>query len=152
MLKQFSALLFLGLVSGCGADSVSFEGTWNGSFTTLNNQCSFSVSQDINPLFPMQVSISGDQVYTVTAVDGSTAIGGQGDGETVSFTASAPTFGKFHSTNTFRCSSTSAIVGFLTTGDSSANVSLTYSFVDCTDVSGARQQDCAATYFAEAVK
>ena len=165
MLKHFSALLssallssalfFLGLFSGCGgAEPASFEGTWSGAFTSLSNQCPFSVTQDINPLFPMQVSISGDNLFTVNAVDGSTAVGGQGDGETISFTASAPTFGNFSSTSTagFNCTSSTALVGFLTTGDSSANVSLTYSFVGCTDASGSRQQDCAVTYFAEATR
>ena len=102
---------------GCGSqDTVSFDGVWEGSYTSNQNNCPFSVRSDINPLFPMTVSTDVNDVFTVVAVDGSTAIGGQGSGEVISFIASAPTFGSYGSIAPYSCASTLSTVGFLDAG------------------------------------
>ena len=138
-------------VAGCGGSSApDFAGTWDGSFTSLQNDCPFSVAQDINPLFPQVVSIDQD-VFTVEAVDGSIATGGQGYGETISFLANADTFGNYGSIAPYTCESSSSAIGYLAIGDNNADVTLTISFTNCTEAgSSAAAISCAVIYFGEA--
>ncbi len=141
------------LLSGCGSDSVSFDGTWSGSFTTLTNSCPFGVAQDINPLFPMTVSVDANDVFTVVAVTGEKATGGQGQGESGSFLAISNKFGNYGSIAPYTCESIVSEVGFLDAGDNKADVSLTIKFNNCkTPGSSDKLLTCGATYFADAVR
>jgi hypothetical protein len=143
---------------GCGGgDSPDFAGVWNGSFNTssLQNDCPFALRQDINPLFPMSVSIDNG-VYTVVNVAGQVAIGGQGQGEDISFLAQAPVFGNYGSIAPYTCESVLAEVGFLTAGDTQAQVTMTYQFTNCTAPGTEYDSDnpvsCGAVYFGDATK
>lgn len=139
---------------GCGSeDTVSFDGVWEGSYTSNQNNCPFSVRSDINPLFPMTVSTGVNDVFTVVAVDGSTAIGGQGSGEAISFIASAPTFGSYGSIAPYSCTSTLSTVGFLDAGADKARVTLLIQFTDCnTPGSSEGPFTCSVTYYGDATK
>jgi len=147
-------LLIAGLsfsLLGCGNDSVSFDGVWSGSFNKLQNNCPFSVAPNVNPLFPMTVREDSDKVFTVVAADGSTAVGGQGDGETISFLASAKVFGDFGSIAPYTCESSSSTVGYLDAGDGKALVTVTIFFTNCTSPTDTNTvPNCAAIYFGEA--
>ena len=141
---------FLGLV-GCGSGSTSFDGVWDGSYTSLINNCPFSVNQDINPLFPMTVSIDANNVYTVTAVDGSVATGGQGLGEGISFAAQSPTFGDYGSIAPYTCESILSEVGYLADGEDKAKVTLTVYFTTCSTPSTTETPvTCGVIYYGAA--
>lgn len=138
-------------VAGCGSDAPTFAGTWDGSFTSLQNDCPFSVAKDINPLFPQVVSIDDKHVFTVEAVDGSVATGGQGYGESISFLANSSKFGNYGSIAPYSCQSSSSAIGYLGIGDDQAKVTLTISFTNCTKAgSSAAAVSCAVIYFGEA--
>lgn len=138
---------------GCGGDPPSFEGVWSGSFTSLINDCPFSVASDINPLFPMAVTVDANEVFTVVAVDSSTATGGQGDGESISFLAQAPVFGNYGSIAPYSCSSSLSTVGFLDDGEDKARVSLTVAFTDCTTPESTDSAvSCGVIYYGDAQK
>lgn len=137
---------------GCGGrDAPDFDGVWSGSYTSLANGCPFAVAEDINPLFPMTVSTDSDGVFTVVAVDGSTATGGQGIGEVISFIATAPQFGNYGSIAPYNCSSTLSTVGFLDAGSDKARVTLSVSFTDC-NTPGSTEDPitCGVTYYGDA--
>ncbi len=152
MKKQFIlltlALSFLGC--GSGDDKPDFAGVWSGSYTSLQNGCPFEVKSDINPLFPMTVSIDSNDVFTVVAVDGSVATGGQGEGEVISFIASAPTFGNYGSTAPYTCASVLATVGYLDAGTDKARVTMTYQFTDCAQAGSDDLTSCGVIYYGEA--
>ena len=153
MKKLSFVLLLVGAVLGCCDISSDFAWTWNGSFTSLKNACPFSVNSDINPLFPMNISIDSNDVFTVVAVDGSTATGGQGAGETISFLAQAPVFGNWGSIAPYSCSSTLSQVGYLANGSDKAQVTLTINFNSCnTPGSSASAVTCVATYYGDATR
>lgn len=138
---------------GCGGGSSSFSGTWTGSFTSLQNDCPFTVNSDVNPLFPMVVSVDANDVYTVVAVDGSVATGGQGEGENISFLANAPVFGNYGSTSPYTCTSSESEVGYLAIGDTRADVTLTIYFNSCTTPDTVDDPiSCAVIYFGDADK
>lgn len=140
---------------GCGGGSdPDFSGTWTGSYTSYVNNCEFTVASDVNPIFPMTVSVDSSKVYTVTAVDGSVATGGQGDGEVISFLASAPVFGNYGSIAPYSCASTLSTVGYLDAGDNKARVTLTVEFTDCVAPGETEddQFDCSVIYYGDATK
>lgn len=151
---QLLALLVICPLFGCGGSSApDFEGVWNGSFTTLLNHCPFPVASDINPLFPMTVSVDENDNYTVVAVDGSIATGGQGQGETISFLAKADHFGNYGSIAPYTCTSSRSEVGYLTEGDNKAKVTLTVYFTGCTTPSSSKKPlNCDAIYYGEATR
>lgn len=143
------------VVLGCGGGSQpDFAGTWSGSYTSLTNNCPFSVASDINPLFPMNVSIDADNVYTVTAVDGSVAVGGQGQGEVISFLASASVFGNYGSIAPYTCGSSLSTVGYLDAGSDKADVTLTVHFSNCVAPGDPPDKtfECGVIYYGEATK
>lgn len=145
--------LACGLLACGGGDTPDFQGTWSGSFTKLTNSCPFSVAGDINPLFPMTVSVDVNDVFTVVAVTGEQAVGGQGQGESGSFLAKSARFGNYGSISPYSCESIESEVGYLSMGDDKADVTLTIKFTDCTSPStGDRKTTCGATYFGDAVR
>ena len=135
-MKRYLLALTLGvaLASCGGGSSPSFAGVWSGSYSTtdVQNDCPFSVRTDINPLFPMTVSVDANDVFTVVAVDGSVAVGGQGQGEDISFLAEAPVFGNYGSIAPYTCETVISGVGYLTIGSDQAKVTLTIGFTNCT--------------------
>jgi hypothetical protein len=135
MKKYLSILILsLNLVACGGGSSPTFAGVWSGSYATTNvqNDCPFSVNTDVNPLFPMTVSVDANDVFTVVAVDGSVATGGQGQGEDISFLAQAPVFGNYGSIAPYTCESVLSGVGYLAIGGDQAKVTLTITFTNCT--------------------
>jgi hypothetical protein len=153
LIKHLFSLLLLSLAIGCGGEAApSFSGTWDGSFTRLNNACPFSVNQDINPLFPMTISVSDSDVFTVVAVNGDSAVGGQGQGESISFLASSPKFGNYGNTGSYTCQEIVSEIGFLSIGTDKANATLTIKFNDCSSSSDSKSVTCGATYFGDAVR
>lgn len=135
-------------VAGCGGDAPTFAGVWDGSFTTLDNGCPFSVISDINPLFPMTVTVDENDVFKVVTVDGNVATGGQGDGETISFLATFQKFDRYGSISPYTCDSTETQVGYLTQGSSKAEVTITSYFNNCnTPDSTSEAISCAAIYY-----
>ena len=158
MKTYLSTLCFSLVLLGCGGgNSPEFAGVWNGSFNTssLQNDCPFALRSDINPLFPMTVSIDND-VFTVVNVAGQVAVGGQGQGEDISFLAQAPVFGNYGSIAPYSCKSVLAEVGFLTAGDAQAQVTMTYQFTNCTapgtQYDAENPVSCGAVYFGDATK
>ena len=154
-MKNVSAFLILCLsLLGCGGSAApSFEGVWNGSFTRVQNNCPFSVATNINPLFPMIISVDQNETFTVVAVDGSVAVGGQGNGETISFLAKSSSFGKYGSTTPYTCQSSKSEVGYLSEGDDKATVTLTISFTGCgTSDTSRKPISCGAIYYGEATR
>jgi hypothetical protein len=142
-------------LSSCGGESApSFAGTWSGSFTTRSNGCPFSVAEDINPLFPMTVTVDEADIFTVVAVNGDTAAGKQGDGETVSFLASSAQFGRYGSITPYSCKKVVSELGYLSVGTDLARVILTVQFTECTTSADPQKRatSCAATYFGEATR
>lgn len=140
---------------GCGGGSdPDFAGTWTGSYTSLNNGCPFTVKSDINPLFPMTVNIDSNNVFTVTAVDGSVAVGGQGQGESISFLANSAVFGNYGSIAPYICASSLSTVGYLDEGQDKAKVTLTIAFTDCLAPGDSEDDlfDCAVIYYGDATK
>lgn len=154
MKKICSIIFFCAALVGCGGSAApTFDGVWNGSFTSLQNDCPFSVAQNINPLFPMTVSVDENDVFTVVAVDGSTATGGQGPGETISFLAQSPKFGNYGSIAPYTCASILSGVGYLTQGDNQAKVTVTITFTDCnTPGSTSNAVTCGAIYYGDATR
>ncbi|MEY4667391.1 MAG: hypothetical protein RL518_90 [Pseudomonadota bacterium] len=157
-MKRYLVSLFFALsLLGCGGgDSPDFAGVWTGSYTSLQNDCPFDVRSDINPLFPMTVSIDQNSVYTVVAVDGSVATGGQGQGEDISFLAQASKFGNYGSISPYTCESVVAEVGYLSVGENAARVTMTYKFTNCSAPGTDNDEDnpvsCGAVYFGDATK
>jgi hypothetical protein len=155
-MKKFAVIcgLCCSLIACGGGSDPDFSGTWNGSYTSLVNKCPFSVASDINPLFPMTVSIDGSNVFTVTAFDGSVAVGGQGQGEVISFLATASKFGNYGSISPYTCTSSLSTVGYLDAGDNKANVTLTVQFTGCVKPGDAqkKQFNCGAIYYGDATK
>jgi hypothetical protein len=98
----------------------------------------------------MTVSVDENDVFTVVAVDGSTAVGGQGKGETISFLATADSFGNYGTTEPFSCESSRSQIGFLAIGDDEADVTLTVTFSNCTSPSSGGDDVCIVTYYGEA--
>ena len=157
MKKYLVPLSFALTLLGCGGgDSPDFAGVWNGSYTSLQNDCPFAVRSTVDPLFPMTVSIDQNNVFTVVAVDGSVATGGQGEGEDISFLAQAPVFGNYGSIAPYTCESVLAQVGYLSVGDSQARVTMTYQFTNCTAPGTEYDSDspvsCGVVYFGDATK
>ena len=157
-MKNYALTLVLCLsLLGCGGgEDPDFSGTWNGSYTSLTNDCPFSVTSasGINPLFPMTVTIDANNVFTVTAVDGSVAVGGQGQGESISFLANSVSFGNYGSIAPYTCESILSTVGYLDEGQDKAKVTLTIQFTNCATSSDpdADQTTCAAIYYGNATK
>jgi hypothetical protein len=153
--ENFMKMLLLFVLSlsliACGGDQSSFSGTWAGLFTSLDNNCPFPLADNVNSLFPMVVAIDSDDTFVVNGADGSTAVGGQGEGENISFTAEAAVFGDYGSVLPYVCTST-ASVGFLTNGDSEAKITVTYSFSDCVTPDSSETIDCFARYYGEGTK
>jgi len=155
-MKNYALMLGLcfSLIACGGGEDPDFAGTWTGSYTSLNNNCPFSVDSDINPLFPMTVTVDANNVFTVRAVDGSVAVGGQGQGESISFLATSPVFGNYGSISPYVCASSLSTVGYLDVGDNKADVTLTVEFSDCVAPGDSDDDDfdCAAIYYGNAVK
>ncbi len=154
MRHPFLLLTLLVALFGCGDSAVtSFEGDWNGSFTSLQNDCPFSVASDINPLFPMNVSIDASDVYTVVAINGSIATGGQGQGEKISFLAQSDDFGNYGSIAPYSCQSTQSDVGYLSNGTNNAQVTVTIYFNSCSTPETVDSPiSCGVIYFGDAVR
>jgi hypothetical protein len=149
----FALIICVNLVACGGGSSPTFAGVWSGSYSTTNvqNDCPFSVATDVNPLFPMTVSVDANDVFTVVAVDGSVAIGGQGQGEDISFLAQSSKFGNYGSIAPYTCESVVSGVGYLAIGDDQAKVTLTVTFTNCTSPSTTDDPvTCAAIYFGDA--
>lgn len=137
---------------GGGGGNTAFPGVWSGSFTSLVNNCPFSLASDLNSLFPMTINEEADGTITVQAADGSLATGGQGEGEKISFTAQAAVFGNYGSILPYTCTSFSR-VGYLGVGDTEAKVSVVVLFNNCTTPSTTSSPiSCHATYTGEASK
>ncbi len=140
-------------LTSCGGTETYFGGTWTGSFTPLTNNCPFQLKTEINPLFPLTVSIDENDIYTVEAFDGSVATGGQGSGETNSFLTQAPRFGDYGSLGSFTCEKSTASVGFIEKGSDKATVTLQYKFTNCKSAGSDRTtRVCSTVYSAEATK
>jgi len=102
--------------------------------------------ENLNSLFPMTVSEDANGIFTVDGAEGSRATGQQGDGEEISFTASAPFFGDVGPILPFVCDATST-VSFLTTGSSESKIAVVVSFTNCTNLTETDSvDDCSATY------
>jgi hypothetical protein len=139
--------------TGCGGTETYFGGTWSGSFAPLTNNCPFQLKSDINPLFPITVSIDENDNYTVIAIDGSIANGGQGSGETNSFLAKASRFGDYGTSSPFDCESSTASVGFIEKGANNATVTLQYKFTNCRSAGTSKATKvCSTVYSAEATR
>ena len=156
MKKYISILSLAFALLGCGGgDSPDFAGVWNGSFTSLQNDCVFALRSDINPLFPMTVSVD-NEVFTVVNVAGEVATGGQGQGEDISFLAQAPVFGDYGSIAPYTCEKVVAGIGFLSVGATQAQVTMTYQFSKCTapgtKYDSKNPLSCGAVYFGDATK
>jgi hypothetical protein len=151
MIKHLVLLSLPFAFLGCGSDAITFAGEWSGSFTRLKNGCPFTIVGDINPLFPMSISVDDSDTFTVVAVNGDKATGQQGRGETISFVARGPKFGIYGSTAPYTCASIIAEVGYLAVGDDQAQVTVTHYFNDCTNPASPKSQvTCAATYYGDA--
>jgi hypothetical protein len=101
----------------------------------------------------MTVSVDENEVYTVVAVTGERAIGGQGQGESGGFLAKSPQFGNYGSTGAYTCDTIESEVGYLTMGDDKADVTVTIKFTDCSSPgTGDKKTTCGATYFGDAVR
>ena len=148
MKKQLVILALTFSLMGCGSDTDSFGGVWSGSFTRMTNSCPFTVAEKVSPLFPMTVSIDTNEVFTVVAVDGSTAVGGQGVGENISFLANSSNFGSYGTTLPYVCDPVTVKVGFLSVGDNEANITVTYPFNNCAIPGSSDIDECVVTYFA----
>lgn len=142
------------LLTACGGDAApNFAGEWSGSFTRSTNACPFSVNEDVNPLFPMSVSVDVNDVFTVRAVTGETATGGQGQGESISFLASSPKFGNYGSTGQYTCQKILSEIGFLSVGEDKAKVDLVIKFTDCATADAPTKiTSCGVTYFGDGVR
>ncbi|MFN5062301.1 MAG: hypothetical protein ACK5GN_05590 [Pseudomonadota bacterium] len=139
---------------GCGGEGApSFGGVWEGSYDRLTNTCPFTVVEDINPLFPMTVSVDANDVFTVVAVNGERAVGGQGQGESISFLAKSDKFGNYGSIAPYACESIVSEVGFLSAGTDKADATLTIKFNNCASPGAdSKKVTCGATYFGDAVR
>lgn len=147
-------ILSLLVCSGCGGDAVDFNGTWDGDLTQLENECPFAVNQSLGPIFPMLVNEDSAGVFTITAANGDVATGGQGEGESISFSTKADSFGSYGSTAPYVCTTiTPYNVGYLTQGDNAARVHIFVTFSDCT-VSGQTStvSSCSITYSGDAFR
>jgi hypothetical protein len=153
MKRHLPLLATICALVSCGGTATSFGGVWGGSFTAFTNDCPFPAKSNINPLFPLTVSIDENDVYTVRAVDGSVATGGQGSGETISFLTQAPTFGNFGSIAPYTCETAISYIGFIEKGTDKATVTLQYKFTNCqVDGSSDTTDVCSAVYTAEATR
>ncbi len=151
--RKFGLVLSVFLVS-CGSSSTpDFSGTWDGTLADLDNNCPFLAAPNLNNLFPMTVSEDASGVITVSAANGDVAVGGHGDGETISFTATAAQFGNYGTTFPYRCETSLSKVGFLDQDDNLANVSVTIVFNNCVLVDGSdTEESCALIYRGQATK
>ena len=132
---------------------MDFSGTWDGSFTSLDNSCPFTVNPNPGNLFPMNVSVASNGVYTVLAANGDTATGGQGEGETISFTATSQQFGNVGSTAPYVCATAPNYVGYLEQGDNQAIVNVYTIFTNCTQPGNSNTiSTCTALYSGNATK
>lgn len=157
MKKYQLFVIFVIALVGCGGSSnekPDFAGVWTGSYSTtsIQNGCPFTVNNDINAVFPMTVSIDANNVFTVVGGEGSVAVGGQGEGEVISFIASAPTFGNFGTTAPYTCATALATVGYLDAGTDKARVTMTYEFTDCAQAGSDDLISCGVIYYGEADK
>ena len=153
MKRSLLLLLSLGLTScGGGSSTPSFPGVWTGSFDSRSTDCPFAAVSNPNNLFPMTINEEAAGALSVRAADGSLALGGQGPGEVISFSAQAASFGDFGSTRPYVCNST-ASVGYVGSGDNEATVSVVYLFDTCT-LPGSSDDtfDCFVTYLGQATK
>ena len=101
---------------------------------------------EIPDLFPMTVTEGENGVFTVRAANGKLAIGSQGEGEDISFTALAPAFGEFGSTLPYICIP-STQVSFLSTGTDKADINVSISFTNCVSPASTDQiSDCFGSY------
>lgn len=130
-MKKLLPFLVFAAMTGCGSEEVSFDGVWSGTSVDFRNECPFPVAENLDSLFPLTVSEDESGTFTVTASDGSVAVGRQGERELISFRATAPTFGDFGSIAPYQCTPLSS-VGFLTAGGSEAKISVSILFDNCT--------------------
>jgi hypothetical protein len=101
----------------------------------------------------MTVTVDVNDVFTIVAVTGDRAVGGQGQGESGSFLAKSPRFGNYGSINPYSCKTIESEVGYLSRGEDKADVTVTVKFTDCSSPgSGDRLITCGATYFGDAVR
>ena len=152
MKKVILNLILVSAIAGCGGDTTSFPGNWSGSFTSLTNTCPFSVNEDINPIFPVNVSVDENDVFTVIAVTGEKAVGGQGSGESISFLAKSSKFGNYGSIAPYSCKEILSEFGLLTAGNNQAKATLTIKFNECSTPNSTKVITCGATYFGDAVR
>jgi len=125
---------------------------WAGTFDSLDNNCPFLLAANVDPVFPLVVKQSSDGVFTILGADGSTTAGGQGDGEEISFSANANSFGDVGSTFPYECTTTARIT-FLSIGSSESEIAIVYSFEDCvTPLDPTDSRDCFATYYYKGMK
>ncbi len=146
-------VLLLFICGGCGGDAVDFTGTWDGSITKLDNDCPFTVNQNLGTIFPMQITEDSAGVFTVAAANGDVAVGGQGPGESISFTAKSNSFGSYGSSAPYVCTVSPYTVGYLTQEDNTARVHISVTFSNCA-VSGqsASVSSCGITYSGDATR
>jgi hypothetical protein len=150
---SFALLAFLTL-SACGdSEPFDFTGTWDGSFNELDNTCPFAVNQSLGTLFPMNVSKDANQVFTVTASNGDSATGSQGEGESISFSAKGAQFGNVGSTAPYTCTVSPYLVSYLEQGENLARTTVLVTFRDCTEPGNSRTlASCSALYSGTATK
>ena len=151
-------ILLVGLsiwLFSCGSSSgpSTYSGTWDGTLTARDTTCPFSVATNLNGAFPMVIDESADsKTITVTAHDGSIAVGGKGVGEEIGFQANATQFGDFGSLLPYTCTSI-ATLDYLGTSDTEADTGVVISFTNCvTPTDPTNIFSCATTYAGKAVK
>jgi hypothetical protein len=152
--RLFSCLLLAGVaLSSCSSSPQEFSGVWDGRLADLDNNCPFIAVPNLNELFPMTVSEDELGVIHVQAATGERAVGGQGDGETISFVATSPAFGDYDPARSYPCGPSISQVGFITQGDDEAHVSVVISFNSCAAGDGSGTLiSCYLSYRGEATK
>ena len=150
----FGYAILSSLLISCGSSSAhDFIGTWDGKLSDLTNNCPFTTASELNNLFPMTVTEGENAVITVQGANGDVATGGQGIGETISFSASSPQFGDYGTTLPFICDPSLSTVAYLTKTDTEADVSVTITFQNCSSDGGQTVvSNCSQVYRGDAVR
>lgn len=151
--KLLSIFLLSLVLAACGSsDEPNFSGTWDGSFTRFDNSCPFPVNSNLGSVFPMVVNEDAAGVVTVLAANGDLATGGQGVGETISFTANSSSFGSFGTTAPYVCTASPYTLGYVEQGDNKADVTTYVTFTNCTVAGGSSTTSCSVLYSGSATK
>ena len=145
-MKSLVLLILASILVSCGSSSPTFTAVWSGTFEDLDDNCPFALNANVDALFPLTVNEAADGTFTIIAADGTTAVGGQGDGEEISFSANAPYFGDYGSILPYVCTAT-ARVAFLSVGETKSEIAIVQMFNDCVVPTSTQVTDCFATYY-----